>query len=94
MLLFRFGHWKFPLWTGTSDETNACAHVPFPRNELWTVQKDGDLCTCERLTQRAKPATKREMSQFHTDDYVDFLYRVTPDNLDAYVREQARCMWR
>lgn len=31
------------------------------------------------------------MSQFHTDDYVDFLYRVTPDNLDAYVREQARC---
>ena len=31
------------------------------------------------------------MSQFHTDDYVDFLYRVTPDNLDAYVREQSKC---
>ena len=39
---------------------------------------------------RAKPATKREMSQFHTDEYVDFLYRVTPDNLDAFVREQAK----
>ena len=40
--------------------------------------------------QRAKPATKREMSQFHTDEYVDFLYRVTPDNVDAYVREQSK----
>ncbi|WFD07766.1 histone deacetylase [Malassezia vespertilionis] len=39
---------------------------------------------------RAKPATKREMSQFHTDEYVDFLHRVTPDNVDAYVREQAK----
>lgn len=43
------------------------------------------------VIQRAKPATKREMSQFHTDDYVDFLHRVTPDNVDAYVREQAKC---
>ncbi|WFD42060.1 histone deacetylase [Malassezia psittaci] len=41
---------------------------------------------------RAKPATKREMSQFHTDDYVEFLNRVTPDNVDAYVREQAK-LW-
>ena len=40
--------------------------------------------------QRAKPATKREMSQFHTDEYVDFLYRVTPENVDAYVREQSK----
>ena len=34
------------------------------------------------------------MSQFHTDDYVDFLHRVTPDNVDAYVREQAKCTCR
>lgn len=40
--------------------------------------------------QRAKPATKREMSQFHTDEYVDFLYRVTPDTVDSFVREQAK----
>lgn len=39
---------------------------------------------------RAKPATKREMSQFHTDEYVDFLNRVTPDNVDGFVREQAK----
>ena len=34
------------------------------------------------------------MSQFHTDDYVDFLNRVTPDNVDAYVREQAKCVYQ
>ncbi|UZJ53848.1 hypothetical protein CBS101457_003168 [Exobasidium rhododendri] len=39
---------------------------------------------------RAKPATKREMSQFHTDEYVDFLNRVTPDNVDQFVREQSK----
>mgnify|MGYP002139182526 CR=1 FL=1 len=32
---------------------------------------------------RAKPATKREMSQFHTDEYVDFLHRVTPETVQA-----------
>ncbi|KAH8835410.1 hypothetical protein DL96DRAFT_1574104, partial [Flagelloscypha sp. PMI_526] len=37
---------------------------------------------------RAKPATKREMSQFHSDEYVDFLSRITPTNMASYVREQ------
>ncbi|KAI5474993.1 hypothetical protein MNV49_002116 [Pseudohyphozyma bogoriensis] len=32
---------------------------------------------------RAKPATKKEMAQFHTDEYVDFLSRVTPDLVEA-----------
>lgn len=45
-------------------------------------------------SQRAKPATKREMSQFHTDEYVEFLNRVTPDNVDHFVREQAKCECR
>jgi len=31
------------------------------------------------------------MAQFHTDEYVDFLSRITPDNMDAYGREQAKC---
>lgn len=39
---------------------------------------------------RAKPATKYEMTQFHTDEYVDFLQRVTPDNMDNYAKEQGR----
>lgn len=42
------------------------------------------------LTQRAKPASNHEMTQFHTDEYVDFLKKVTPDNMEAYLREQGR----
>ncbi|KAI1951845.1 histone deacetylase [Ophidiomyces ophidiicola] len=39
---------------------------------------------------RAKPATKLEMTQFHTDEYIDFLSKVTPDNMDAFQKEQQR----
>ncbi|KAK4543279.1 hypothetical protein LTR36_005638 [Oleoguttula mirabilis] len=39
---------------------------------------------------RAKPASKYEMTQFHTDEYVDFLQRVTPDNMDQFGREQGK----
>ncbi|KAL9040498.1 MAG: hypothetical protein Q9214_004462 [Letrouitia sp. 1 TL-2023] len=42
------------------------------------------------LGQRAKPATNLEMTQFHTDEYVDFLKKVTPDNMEAYQKEQGR----
>ena len=31
------------------------------------------------------------MAQFHTDEYVDFLSRITPDNMDQFGREQAKC---
>jgi len=30
------------------------------------------------------------MTQFHTDEYVDFLQRVTPENMDAYQKEQSK----
>lgn len=30
------------------------------------------------------------MTQFHTDEYVDFLKKVTPDNMEAYTKEQAK----
>ncbi|KAL7271638.1 histone deacetylase [Rhizina undulata] len=39
---------------------------------------------------RAKPATKQEMCQFHTDEYVEFLSKVTPDNMDQYAKEQGK----
>ncbi|WEW58947.1 histone deacetylase [Emydomyces testavorans] len=39
---------------------------------------------------RAKPATKLEMTQFHTDEYIDFLSKVTPDNMDTFQKEQQR----
>lgn len=39
---------------------------------------------------RAKPATKQEMCQFHTDEYIDFLSRVTPDNLNMFQKESVK----
>src|SRR3954469_8613403 len=30
------------------------------------------------------------MAQFHTDEYVDFLYKVTPDNMDQFQKEQTK----
>ena len=42
------------------------------------------------VLQRAKPASNHEMTQFHTDEYVDFLKKVTPDNMEAYQKEQGR----
>ena len=41
--------------------------------------------------QRAKPATKREMTQFHSDEYVDFLNKITPNNMNQFVKEQHKC---
>ncbi|KAL8851447.1 MAG: hypothetical protein Q9221_003626 [Calogaya cf. arnoldii] len=39
---------------------------------------------------RAKPASNHEMTQFHTDEYVDFLKKVTPDNMENHTKEQGR----
>jgi len=41
-------------------------------------------------SQRAKPANKLEMTQFHTDEYVDFLSKVTIDNQESFPKEQAK----
>ncbi|KAJ1721675.1 histone deacetylase [Coemansia erecta] len=39
---------------------------------------------------RAAPATCQEMTQFHSDDYVDFLHRVTPENASQYQRDLSK----
>lgn len=31
------------------------------------------------------------MSQFHTDEYVEFLSKITPANMNNYVKEQLKC---
>jgi hypothetical protein len=31
------------------------------------------------------------MTQFHTDDYIDFLNRINPTNMNSFVREQHKC---
>lgn len=40
--------------------------------------------------QRAKPASNLEMTQFHTDEYIDFLRKVTPDNMEQFSKEQGK----
>jgi acetoin utilization deacetylase AcuC-like enzyme len=33
------------------------------------------------------------MTAFHTDEYIDFLSRVSPDNMDSYAKEQLKCTY-
>ncbi|KAI0757259.1 histone deacetylase [Daedaleopsis nitida] len=40
---------------------------------------------------RAKPATKREMTQFHSDEYVEFLSKISPSNMNSFIKEQHKC---
>jgi histone deacetylase 1/2 len=30
------------------------------------------------------------MTQFHTDEYIEFLHKVTPDNMDNFTKEQSK----
>lgn len=39
---------------------------------------------------RPSPATVLEMTKFHTDDYIDFLKRVTPESLDDVAKHQQK----
>ena len=41
-------------------------------------------------SQRAKPAVFLEMTQFHTDEYIDFLQKVTPENMESFSKEQGK----
>jgi histone deacetylase 1/2 len=44
--------------------------------------------TADDYPQRAERATALEMTQFHTDDYINFLQTVTPENVDSLRDEQ------
>eukprot|EP01090_Pellita_catalonica_P008307 TRINITY_DN1903_c0_g1_i2.p1 TRINITY_DN1903_c0_g1~~TRINITY_DN1903_c0_g1_i2.p1 ORF type:complete len:398 (-),score=58.68 TRINITY_DN1903_c0_g1_i2:104-1297(-) len=39
---------------------------------------------------RPRRATKQEMTQFHSDDYVKFLRLITPDNMNEYAKQLTR----
>ena len=41
-------------------------------------------------TVRPHMATAEEMARFHSDEYVDFLRRVTPDTMNHYVNQLTR----
>ncbi|KAJ1505083.1 histone deacetylase [Coelomomyces lativittatus] len=43
------------------------------------------------LIYRPKPATKDEITRFHTDEYIDFLYRVTPDTIETFTKQAVKC---
>ncbi|KAI9512337.1 histone deacetylase complex catalytic component RPD3 [Russula earlei] len=68
---------------GVKDEAHQDPHVPFLGNEL-RLYKRMEIF-------RAKPATKREMTQFHSDDYIEFLSKITPSNMGNFVKEQHKC---
>lgn len=57
------------------------------------LQPTNSKPTSDTPDQRAKPATKREMTQFHSDEYVEFLARVTPGNMNSYIKEQHKCAY-
>lgn len=40
---------------------------------------------------RPELVTQAELTRFHSDDYVDFLRLVTPDNMEDYTRQLQRC---
>jgi histone deacetylase 1/2 len=56
----------------------------------WCSSSDGSGVV---FSQRAKPATKREMTQFHSDDYIEFLSKITPSNMGNFVKEQHKCQF-
>ncbi|KAJ3226526.1 histone deacetylase [Clydaea vesicula] len=39
---------------------------------------------------RPTPATIREMTKFHTDEYIDFLYRISPENTEEIQKYQQK----
>jgi histone deacetylase 1/2 len=53
----------------------------------WLVLSLFVLCP----VQRPRMATAEELSRFHSDDYVDFLRRVTPENCKALSSQMQKC---
>lgn len=69
--------------------TNSRGHC----GDTFSVNEAGAAAIIHRMLtwfKRAKPASNLEMTQFHTDEYVEFLKKVTPDNMEAYQKEQGR----
>jgi hypothetical protein len=42
---------------------------------------------------RPRPRTREEILRFHSDDYVDFLASVTPENQDEFMMQVCRWGW-
>jgi acetoin utilization deacetylase AcuC-like enzyme len=42
---------------------------------------------------RQHTASAEEMAAFHSDDYIDFLRRVTPEGIKAFQGQMQKCAW-
>lgn len=40
---------------------------------------------------RPKPVSRDQMTRFHSDDYINFLRVINPDNMSEYLRHLQRC---
>lgn len=48
-------------------------------------------CTFD-AAKRPRRATELDMTKFHSDDYIQFLKLVSPDNMNEYAKQLQRCM--
>lgn len=50
-------------------------------------------CSCQQHLFAQRPALidHSEMTHFHSDDYINFLRIITPDNMHAHLRQLQRC---
>src|SRR5690349_2222305 len=89
LLLLRQRHWLLFLWTGTSYEAVQNAAHAQPCFRVRNAPKDGhhrklslvaptQSLTFYAATKRPTRATPLQMTRFHTDEYIEFLHRVTP----------------
>ena len=52
-----------------------------------------DVFVCVELAmQRPHKAYPVELAQFHSEDYFEFLHRITPDTQHLFAGEMARCV--
>lgn len=52
------------------------------------------ILVCFLLSQQRPPrATREQMMRFHTDEYIDFLSRVSPETAQELTGDGTRCTW-
>jgi len=50
-------------------------------------------CSLPSPPQRPRLIDHMEMTRFHTDDYINFLRSISPDNMHEHLRQLQRCEW-
>lgn len=50
-----------------------------------------EVGNCYYLLQRPHKATAEEITKYHSDDYIQFLQSIRPDNMSEYSKQMQRC---